>query len=233
MKKFHYPFYYKISFNEKKQYFNNLSKVGKKNHIINSFLKYLLIFVLIFWLIVFFLLAKYNFLFISNKILSQIVTVICWIAFIPAPIAITIFHYSFLKRFIHPVSIRRLEKEIIAQITIPLRKYYKVPKDDYVVTKCYNSTNKEMINQDVLLFFNENKLRITNNFYYSIRDFGCIEFTNTEVTVYNKPKDNKKGVKTIIQSEHFQLELGYRARTFIMKHWSNINTSDIKNQVKR
>lgn len=119
------------------------------------------------------------------------------------------------KRFPAPV-LSGLRPDEIATCTQPLRKFYKVP-DDYIVTKCYDSTNPSMKKKDVLLFTYKGKLRITNNFFSSPKDFGCYEFDLSEITVRNQVIDGK--TVTLLESKKFQGQFGYRAKTFISKQF--------------
>lgn len=119
------------------------------------------------------------------------------------------------KRFPAP-TLPELRPDEIATCTQPLRKYYKVP-DDYIVTKCYDSTNPSMKKKDVLLFIHRGKLRITNNFFSSPKDFGCYEFDLSEITVRNQVIDGK--TVTLLESKKFQGQFGYRAKTFISKQF--------------
>ncbi len=216
MKKIKYPVYTRILNSECKLRFKSLSKIEKRNYRINKFFTVLFFFVFFFWTIVFLVFAKVNNNFITNKILSTIVSVFCVILFIPVSSFITWLHYLLFKRIIKPFAIGELTNDLIIRITQPLREYYLVPNDNFIVTKCYNSSDKFMINKDVLLFFADGKLRITNNFYRSIKDFGCYELDEKDTSVKNIV-DNK--VKTIIKCDDISFELGYKAKTYINKYW--------------
>ena len=119
------------------------------------------------------------------------------------------------KRFPAP-TLPGLRHDEIATCTQPLRTFYKVP-DDYIVTKCYDSTNPSMKKKDVLLFTYKGKLRITNNFFSSPKDFGCYEFDLSEITVRNQVIDGR--TVTLLASKTFQGQFGYRAKTFISKQF--------------
>lgn len=119
------------------------------------------------------------------------------------------------KRFPAP-TLPGLRHDEIATCTQPLREFYKVP-DDYIVTKCYDSTNPSMKKKDVLLFTYKGKLRITNNFFSSPKDFGCYEFDLSEITVRNQVIDGR--TVTLLASKTFQGQFGYRAKTFISKQF--------------
>ncbi len=119
------------------------------------------------------------------------------------------------KRFPAP-TLPGLRHDEIATCTQPLREFYKVP-DDYIVTKCYDSTNPSMKKKDVLLFTYKGKLRIINNFFSSPKDFGCYEFDLSEITVRNQVIDGK--TVTLLESKKFQGKFGYRAKTFISKQF--------------
>ncbi len=61
-----------------------------------------------------------------------------------------------------------------------------------------------MINKDMILFFIDGKLRITNNFYRSIKYFGCYEL-DEKVTNVKNIVDHK--IKTIIKCGDISLKL--------------------------
>ncbi len=220
MKKIKYPFYSRILNSEYKLRFKSLSKIEKRNYRINQFFTALFFFVFFFWTIVFLVFAKINNMFITNKTLSTIVSVFCVILFIPVSGFITWLHYLVFKKFIRPGTIGELTNDLIIKITQPLREYYHVPDDNFIVTKCYNSSDKFMINKDVILFFVDGKLRITNNFNRSIKDFGCYELDEKDTSVKNIV-DIK--VKTFIKCGDISLELGYKAKTYIDKYWKTKN----------
>lgn len=217
MKKIKYCYHYKIQNIENKLRFKSLSKIEKRNRIINKLFTAFIIAVFFFWVVAFAFLASKNNIFISNKNLSITISVMCWILLFPGSIAITAAHLLLFKNIIPPVTQGKITSEMIIKITKPLRNYYEVPEKNYIVTKCYKSSNELLSDKDLLLFFVDGKLRITNNLYQSKKDLGCLEFSKEETSVKNII--DGKLVKTMIKCDGFYLELGYRARTYIYKYW--------------
>lgn len=97
---------------------------------------------------------------------------------------------------------------------------YLIIDNHYIITKCYDSTNPKLINKDVIICISENKLKIINNLYRSIYDFGCYEFNLDEIK-YENIKDNNL-VKTKITTDKITFVLGYRTKAFIKKNQKNL-----------
>lgn len=177
-------FYYnKISRALYKKRVAKLDDENKKKHKINAILTHLAIDFFLVCMVFLILLAC--FVFGKDKelwwnLLLGVVFIVLVIAWIGLSGLLTTF---IEKRFPAP-TLPELSRDEIAICTKHLRKFYKVP-DDYIVTKCYDSTNPSMKKKDVLLFMHRGKLRITNNFFYSPKDFGCYEFDLSEITVRN------------------------------------------------
>ncbi len=112
----------------------------------------------------------------------------------------------------HSDSIPLLKKEELSKLTLPLRRFYQIG-DSYVVTKCFEATDAELIDKDVLVFGYGNGFRIVCDLFSSRKDFGCYEFRFDETTVRNETTDGK--TKTVISCDTFRLTLGYRAGTYL------------------
>lgn len=218
MKKIKYPFYSRILLNQDIQAFKNLSKTEKKNNFLNGLFVHFLIIVFFVWLIAIILLGKFNSNFITNKTASIVFRVFCYILAFPIAIIVTFVHIGLLRRFIPPTTPKRITAELIVKVTKPLRNYYSVSESDYITTKCYDCTNELFVGKDVILFFKDGKLRIVNDFYHSIKDLGCVELVEEEFSVSNKTADGR--VMTTVETKDFFIKLGYRARTFIKKYYS-------------
>jgi len=117
-------------------------------------------------------------------------------------------------------SLETIPRDIVAIINIKLLKYYKIPKN-YIVTKCYDSSNHLLVEKDVLIFFHKDKVRIVNDFTSTIKDFGCFEFGLDEF----KLSYGKKGdiVTTEIKTEKFYISLGKRAKPYILNRGADAN----------
>lgn len=88
-------------------------------------------------------------------------------------------------------------------------------KRNYLVTKCYDSSNNLLVNKDLLLFFHYNKLRIVNDFTSTINDFGCYELEIDSFDLYYGKRIDIVTIK--IKTDKFYLSLGKRAKSFISK----------------
>ena len=209
-------YYNKISRALYKKRVAKLDDDNKKKHKTNVVLTHLAIDFFLVCMIFLILLACYV---VGNKdkelwwnLLLGVVFIVLGIAWVGLSGLLTTY---IEKRFPAPV-LSGLRPDEIATCTQPLRKFYKVP-DDYIVTKCYDSTNPSMKKKDVLLFTYKGKLRITNNFFSSPKDFGCYEFDLSEITVRNQVIDGR--TVTLLASKTFQGQFGHRAKTFISKQF--------------
>lgn len=120
--------------------------------------------------------------------------------------------YFYKKYPKHPLP--RVTKEMISECNKPLLDFYKVT-NDYIITKCYESSIKELKDKDVLLFINNGKLRIVNDFTTTIKDFGCYKHSLDTITVAYAQMDNL--TVTVIESENISLVLGKRAKPYITR----------------
>lgn len=111
-----------------------------------------------------------------------------------------------------------IPREVIAKCNAPLFKFYKIP-ENFIITKCYDSSNHNLIDKDLLIFIYKDRLRIVNDFTTTIRDFGCYEFDLLETEI----KNGKKGdlTTTELSTNKLTLSLGKRAKPFITKKGGN------------
>lgn len=109
-----------------------------------------------------------------------------------------------------------MKKEILSKACSHLRDYYGL-QEPYIVTKCFDATDKKYQNHDVCLFVVGNELRITadlvQGFLHGERDLGCYAFRKHEIMMSKRQNENQlllelKADKTIFL-------LGYRAKGFI------------------
>lgn len=73
-----------------------------------------------------------------------------------------------------------------------------------------------MINRDVIICYTDGKIKITNDFYHFVYDFGCYELDLSEIKYHNIKDGNL--IKTILTFNDQTFILGYRLKTFIEKH---------------
>ena len=133
------------------------------------------------------------------------------------PTLILYYPYTRLERKFpyHPLG--NITKEVIAQCNYSLFKFYKIPKN-YIITKCYDSSNDIFVNKDLILFFYKDRLRIVNDFTKTIKDFGCFEFRMNEIELFYEKRG--KITATVIKSDKITLTLGKRAKPYIIKRES-------------
>ena len=111
-----------------------------------------------------------------------------------------------------------MKKEIFSKACKHLRDYYQL-QDPYIITKCFNSTDKKFANHDVCIFVVGDELRITTNlvqgFLHGERDLGCYAFKKEEITLSKHNDGNHLIVE--LKADKIVFLLGYRAKGFINK----------------
>ncbi|MBQ4159117.1 MAG: hypothetical protein IJD86_13395 [Clostridia bacterium] len=115
-----------------------------------------------------------------------------------------------------------MKKEILSKATAHLRDYYDL-NEPYIITKCFDASDKKWINHDVCIFVACNELRITTDlihgFLYGERDLGCYAFRRSEITLSKCRDDNR--LKLELRAEDVSFILGYRAKRFIETNFIN------------
>lgn len=113
-----------------------------------------------------------------------------------------------------------MKKEIFSKACAHLRNYYNLQKP-YIVTKCFNATDKKFQNHDVCLFIVGDELRITTDlvsgFLHGERDLGCYAFKKEEITLTKV--ENGKHLVAELKADDTVFLLGYRAKGFIDKNF--------------
>lgn len=114
-----------------------------------------------------------------------------------------------------------IKKEIFSKACGHLREYYEL-QEPYIVTKCFDATDKKFKNHDVCIFVVHDELRITTDlmrgFLHGERDLGCYAFKQDEITL-SKQKGEKHLIAEIKAGNTVFL-LGYRAKGFIEKNFT-------------
>ena len=115
-----------------------------------------------------------------------------------------------------------VKKELFSKACEHLRNYYGL-KEPYIVTKCFEATDKKFQNHDVCIFVAGDELRITVNlargFLHGERDLGCYAFKRKEITVSKRQVDDHPA--TELKADNTVFVLGYRAKGFIEKTFIN------------
>jgi hypothetical protein len=111
-----------------------------------------------------------------------------------------------------------MKKEIFSKACKHLRDYYQL-QAPYIITKCFNSTDKKFVNHDVCIFVVGDELRITTNlvqgFLHGERDLGCYAFKKEEITLSKQNVGNHLIAE--LKANNIVFLLGYRAKGFIDK----------------
>lgn len=119
-------------------------------------------------------------------------------------------------------SLPAIKKETLSKATVHLRKYYEL-NAPYLLTKCFDASDKKWIDHDVCIFIAYNELRITTDlihgFLYGERDLGCYAFRRSEITLSKCAEENR--LKLELRAGDTFFVLGYRAKSFIEKNFIN------------
>ncbi len=189
MRKFKYPHSKRIRRKLLRNRIDLLNPEAKKRYKSNRL--FFTVFGMLFWamMIIFLVLMIFIEQLIEPVIgrTSFIILVIFCSLLLPA--IILIYPFIKLEKKYPRQELEEIPREIITECNSSLFKFYKIP-DDYVITKCYNSSNQRLKNKDLLLHIYKDKLRIVNDFTTTIRDFGCYEFDMIEMEIdYGKIGD--------------------------------------------
>ena len=109
-----------------------------------------------------------------------------------------------------------MKKEIFSKACKHLRDYYQL-QEPYIITKCFEATDKNFQNHDVCIFIVGDELRITTDliqgFLHDERDLGCYAFKTEEITLLKR--NNGKHLVAELRADNTVFLLGYRAKRFI------------------
>lgn len=115
-------------------------------------------------------------------------------------------------------NLPQMRKEFISKACEDIRKYYKL-NDNYLITKCFESTNIKFINHDICIFRYENEIRITTDivkgFINEKSDLGCYSIKFNELKIYKEDYNNKR--VTILQFGKEKFIIGIKAYSYIKK----------------
>ena len=146
--------------------------------------------------------------------LTTFLKVLVGIVLFLLPIAFFILHGCLIEKYFSYPTLPKLSKEMIVQANQKRMKKYKVT-ENYMITKCFDSSRKEMINKDILICSQDDIIRIMNDLYHSSYDFGCYQMRLSEMK-YQNIKGGEY-IKTRIEVEKDYFVFGYRAKTFLDK----------------
>ena len=113
-----------------------------------------------------------------------------------------------------------MKKEIFSKACGHLRDYYEL-QEPYIITKCFDATDKKFQNHDVCIFVVGDELRLTTDivrgFLHGERDLGCYAFKQGEITLSKLKSGNHLVAE--LRADNAVFLLGYRARGFINKNF--------------
>lgn len=125
-----------------------------------------------------------------------------------------------LWRKVESFHLPTMKKEIFSKACGHLRDYYKL-QEPYIVTKCFDSSDKKFKNHDVCIFVAHDELRITTDlirgFLHGERDLGCYAFKLNEIELSKQQSENHLIAELKADKTFFLL--GYRAKGFIEKNF--------------
>ena len=121
-----------------------------------------------------------------------------------------------LWKKVETFDIPLMKKEIFSKACKHLRDYYQL-QEPYIITKCFETTDKNFQNHDVCIFIVGDELRITTDliqgFLHGERDLGCYAFKTEEITLLKR--NNGKHLVAELRADNTVFLLGYRAKGFI------------------
>ena len=111
-----------------------------------------------------------------------------------------------------------MKKEFIKKASEPIRKYYGL-SDEYLITKCFESTNILFNDHDICIFRYGNEIRITTDivkgFINGNCDLGCYSIKFNELKTYKDDYNDKRA--TILEFDKEKFVIGIKAYSYISK----------------
>lgn len=121
-----------------------------------------------------------------------------------------------LWKKVETFDIPLMKKEIFSKACKHLRVYYQL-QEPYIITKCFEATDKNFQNHDVCIFVVGDELRITTDlirgFLHGERDLGCYALKKEEITLLKR--NNGNHLVAELRTDNSVFMLGYRAKGFI------------------
>ena len=103
-------------------------------------------------------------------------------------------------------NLPEMKKEFIKKASEPIRKYYGL-SDEYLITKCFESTNSLFNNHDICIFRYGNEIRITTDivkgFINGNCDLGCYSIKFNELKIYKDDYNDKRVTVLEFHKEKF------------------------------
>ena len=118
------------------------------------------------------------------------------------------------------LDVPKMKKEIFSKASAHLRDYYGF-NEPYIITKCFDSTDKKFIDCDVCIFVCNNELRITKDivhgFLHGEKDLGCYAFKADEITL--SKQIDEACLRCELSTKDLTFLLGYRAKKYIEENF--------------
>ena len=115
-------------------------------------------------------------------------------------------------------NLPEMRKEFIKKASEPIRKYYGL-SDEYLITKCFESTNTLFNDHDICIFRYGNEIRITTDivkgFINGNCDLGCYSIKFNELKTYKDDYNDKRA--TILEFDKEKFVIGIKAYSYISK----------------
>lgn len=115
-------------------------------------------------------------------------------------------------------NLPEMRKEFIKKASEPIRKYYGL-SDEYLITKCFESTNTSFNDHDICIFRYGNEIRMTTDivkgFINDNCDLGCYSIKFNELKIYKDDYNDKRA--TILEFDKEKFVIGIKAYSYISK----------------
>ena len=115
-------------------------------------------------------------------------------------------------------NLPEMRKEFIKKASEPIRKYYGL-SDEYLITKCFESTNTSFNDHDICIFRYGNEIRMTTDivkgFINGNCDLGCYSIKFNELKIYKDDYNDKRA--TILEFDKEKFVIGIKAYSYISK----------------
>ena len=115
-------------------------------------------------------------------------------------------------------NLPEMRKEFIKKASEPIRKYYGL-SDEYLITKCFESTNTLFNDHDICIFRYSNEIRMTTDIvkgFINVNcDLGCYSIKFNELKIYKDDYNNKR--VTVLEFDKEKFVIGIKAYSYIAK----------------
>ena len=115
-------------------------------------------------------------------------------------------------------NLPEMRKEFIKKASEPIRKYYGL-SDEYLITKCFESTNTLFNDHDICIFRYGNEIRMTTDivkgFINGNCDLGCYSIKFNELKIYKDDYNDKRA--TVLEFDKEKFVIGIKAYSYIVK----------------